>query len=123
MTDAGHRYQNIEKSLGIGSTFVLGKDTPESAYEYSSSLKTTTDKCRWTKLIPKKGPDYYRMIEHLRGIGIEELALTYKDLRTKVIDYGLNYYHVWIMNNMQGPRTICHPSIGSGHEGYLSTER
>jgi hypothetical protein len=30
MTDAGHRYQHIEKSLGIGSIIVLGKNIAES---------------------------------------------------------------------------------------------
>ena len=36
MIDAGYRYQNIEKALGVGSTIVLGKDEAESAYVSSS---------------------------------------------------------------------------------------
>jgi hypothetical protein len=30
MLDAGHRYRNLEAHLGIGATFLLGTELPES---------------------------------------------------------------------------------------------
>lgn len=32
MLDAGSRYVNLEKSLGIGVVFILGKDLAETVY-------------------------------------------------------------------------------------------
>lgn len=55
MMDAGHRYQNMENSLGIGTTIFLGKDTPESTYEYSSYSKTPTDKMQVDEIDTQKG--------------------------------------------------------------------
>lgn len=72
MIEAGGRYKNIDQALGTGSFLVLGKDVAETV---------------WTKLLPKSGPKFLRVMECLKKAGLPGLALKYKDLSVQVVEH------------------------------------
>ncbi|KAK5191786.1 hypothetical protein LTR92_008367 [Exophiala xenobiotica] len=71
MLDAGSRYNNLEKALGEGVVFILGKDISESC---------------WTKLLPKSGPTFDAAISHLKAVGLSEQSRMYARLRKAVVE-------------------------------------
>lgn len=75
MISAGSRYKNIDRVLGNGSYFVLGKDFAETTL---------------TKVLPKSGTQFDNAMEILRNAEVPDLALKYKDLSAKLIEFELH---------------------------------
>ncbi|KIW58024.1 hypothetical protein PV05_02576 [Exophiala xenobiotica] len=71
MLDAGSRYNNLEKALGEGVLFVLGKGLSESL---------------WTKLLPKSGKTFDAAISHLKAVGLSARSRMYAQLRKTVVE-------------------------------------
>lgn len=79
MIDAGSRYKNIEKALGVGVILALGKDISESV---------------WTRLLPKTGDKFGEAMRHLgNNTPLRHLATTYSTLRTEVVNRQLDVFH------------------------------
>jgi len=58
----------------------------------SPCSQSAADKCRWTKLIGKSGPDFSRLMDHMKTLDLPGLAVKYKDLTNKVMEHERNRY-------------------------------
>jgi hypothetical protein len=91
MIEAGHRYKYLEAKFGCGVALVLGKDVPESmcAFMTHPFVLIELTNCRWTRALPKSGPDSNKIVNHLRSVKLPELAAKYSELQKTVIEYRL----------------------------------
>jgi hypothetical protein len=105
MDKAGARYKYIEQFLGIGGFLVLGKDISETTYVFNFSTHCwwLTGMFRWTKLLPKSSPDFRKVMDHLKVIGLPLLASEYRNLRMKLIDHELQQIAALIGEPMPRP--------------------
>jgi len=102
MTDAASRYKNIEKTLGLGTVLVLGASLTESQYVISKrfvQIGPQSNQYSWTKLLPKSGPTFVTVMNHLKEIELHTLAANYETLRTGIIAYTLANDH--LMGDME----------------------
>ncbi|WPH03434.1 Hypothetical protein R9X50_00631400 [Acrodontium crateriforme] len=72
MIELGSRYRNIDEHLGFGASFVLG-----------TSLSETI----WTKILPKSGKRFDRVMEHLRQVGIPQIAMQMRPTFERVMEF------------------------------------
>ncbi|KFY65520.1 hypothetical protein V496_02519 [Pseudogymnoascus sp. VKM F-4515 (FW-2607)] len=70
LIQAGSRYDNIARNLGIGSLFVLGEEIARST---------------WEKWLPKDGDLFNNAMQYLTEMGVVETGKTYEKLAEKVI--------------------------------------
>ncbi|KAF2170532.1 hypothetical protein M409DRAFT_19352 [Zasmidium cellare ATCC 36951] len=70
MVNWGHRYKNLEKTLGKGICLVLGTQLSETL---------------WYKILPKSGPKFKDVIAHLRKTGAVEVQKAFVDLREVIV--------------------------------------
>jgi len=79
MIDAGSRYKNIERVLGVGVILALGKDISETT---------------WTRLLPKTGEKFDKAMRHLENnTQLRYLGAKYSALRLEVVNQQLNVFH------------------------------
>ncbi|OQN95382.1 hypothetical protein B0A48_18617 [Cryoendolithus antarcticus] len=70
MLDFGHRYKNLEITVDGGIALVLGCELSESF---------------WTKLLPKSGPLFTSVIEHLRTTDAARLSVKYAQVQHRIV--------------------------------------
>lgn len=88
MKDAGSRYRNLERALGTGVVFILGQTLPETQY-VSDRVDVTalffSPVYSWTKLLPKSGDKFDRVVRHLQTVFTPNLQMFLPELRKAVI--------------------------------------
>jgi len=76
MVDAGGRFVNLEMHAGEGVSIILGQGSES----------------RWIKLLPKKGEQFKKMVQHLRDLQLHERYPRECELRVKVVNWLLSRF-------------------------------
>ncbi|KAK4996035.1 hypothetical protein LTR66_004260 [Elasticomyces elasticus] len=77
MIDAGSRYRNLEKHMGMGAALGLGTDVAETT---------------WARVLPKKDDKFDQVVAHLRTTALAEVSSRYAQVRIEVIKYQLDAF-------------------------------
>ena len=98
MVDEGSRFLNFENILGAGAAFVLSHEGSDSLYVKALRHDNLSDFCRGTKLVPKSGPKFDRVVLELQNAEVGRLAKSYADLRQSVT----KWYHDSVLFGHRG---------------------
>lgn len=108
MKNHGSYYRNLEIGLFPGVSFVLGTGLPEGQWVITSLILHAKADLRhdsWNKLLPKKGPKFEKVREHLLQMelpyGLTEEHL--KKLRDTIISHKLAEFKCH--GSMKSPQT------------------
>ncbi|EDN92201.1 predicted protein [Sclerotinia sclerotiorum 1980 UF-70] len=94
LIQAGPRYENIAKKLGLGSLFLLGDTVSISVWE------------RW---LPKKGPLFEQAMSYLKDKGIIDLGEKYEEVANKILNHFEDILpksaRVWVSQEIAGQKS------------------
>ena len=122
MINAGTRYKNLEKSLGMGASLVLGVNISESMYDcLRMRRKTWIDSFRWTKTLPKGGAMHRLVVSHIARTPLPALAAQYATLRVTVVEERLRSFFQMAIHTVSVGQTFPH-SFAVGERFALYTQ-